>query len=252
TNKEGIQRACDLFKAIIDNNLNLSIYVIGRIRTIQFMIKSNFLPLMKAAGVSCVYLGFDSYNDDILERYQKGFKVEDINEVADALQENGIRINPGLITFEPILTIDHVKQNVELFKKLGYYDAYMFTRVLVILPEMRKKYFNDQELDIYDEEYYRDPRTKIMYEELSKYLDIALPYYRMVDRAKITEVERTLLYAEHYGYFDFVYNELKTKGTVETDEYLENSRQRIETIVGPVCTELEFGGNEYGRKILQK
>lgn len=252
TNKEGIERACNLFKAIIDNDIKLDIYVIGRIRTIQFMIKSNLLPLMKAAGVSCAYLGFDSYNDDILERYQKGFKVEDINEVADALHKNGIRINPGLITFEPILTIDHVKQNVELFKKLGYYDAYMFTRVLVILPGMRKKYFNDEELDIYDEDYYRDPRTKVMYEELSKYLDVALPYYRMVDRSKITEAERQLLYAEHYGYFDFVYSQLKEKGTVETEEYLARSKQKIEIIVGLICREIGYGDEKNGEKVLQK
>lgn len=246
TDKEGIGRACNLFQEIINNKLALSIYVIGRIRTIQLMIKLNLIPLMKKAGVSCIYLGFDSYNDDILERYKKGFKVADINQVIDALFKNGIRINPGLITFEPILTIDHVKHNIELFKKLNYYDAYMFTRVLVVLPEMRKKYFNNQEIDIYKEDYYYDFRTKIMYEELLKYLDIALPYYRMVDKDKITELERGLLYLEHYRFFDYLYKELKIKGTVETKDFLEISKARIESIVRSICSDVESRGIENG------
>lgn len=251
TTTEGLKRACDIFKLLIENNINLSIYVIGRIATMKYMIKAGMLPLMKAAGVTCVYLGFDSYNDDILKRYQKGCTVSDINMVVSELHKNGIRINPGLITFEPILTIDHVKNNVELFKMLGYYDAYMFTRVLVILPQMRKKYFNDKEVDIYDDEYFRDPKTKILYEELSKYRDMALTQYRLIDRNKLTDYERELLYKEHYDFFDYVYNELKTKENINTDEYIKLSKLRIENIIKSIIKD-DVYGSEKSKKLIYK
>lgn len=244
TNAEGLKRACEIFKLLIKNNINISIYVIGRIKTLEYMVDTGMIPLMKQAGVSCVYLGFDSYNDDILKRYQKGCKVEDMNKVISALHENGIRINPGLITFEPILNIDHVKNNIELFKKLGYYDAYMFTRVLVILPQMRKKYFNDEELDIYDEEYFKDPQTKIMYEELSKYRDMVLPLYRMIDRNLITEEQREVLYTEHYNFFDYIYSELKKNNKIDTTEYLNNCKGKILNFIEPI-KENKKSGEQY-------
>lgn len=235
TNIEGLKRACDIFKLLIKNNIKMDIYVIGRVKTMQYMIEHDMLPLMKQAGVSCVYLGFDSYNDDILKRYQKGCTVSDINAVVNALHENGIRINPGLITFEPVLNIEHVKNNIELFKILGYYDAYMFTRVLVILPQMRKKYFNDEELDIYDEEYFKVPQTKRLFEELSKYRDMALPLYRLIDRNKIKEDVRQYLYAEHYNFFDYVYNNLKQNKEFDTEQYISECKSRILEQIKPIC-----------------
>ena len=234
THKEGIERACKICKLIIENNLKLDIYVIGRIMTAKYLIRTGLLSLMKEAGINCIYLGFDSYNDDILLRYQKGCKVSDINEVVTELYKNDIRINPGLITFEPILTIDHVKKNVELFKILGYYDAYMFTRVLVILPQMRKKYFNDKEIDVYDEQYFIHKDTKILYEELTKYLDMALPYYRLIDRDLITEDIRQQLYKEHYDFFDYVYDLLKNHEFESTDYYLKKCENRIASIVDSI------------------
>lgn len=251
TNIEGLKRACEIFKLLIENNIKLDIYVIGRVKTMQFMIEHDMLPLMKQAGVSCVYLGFDSYNDDILKRYQKGCTVSDINTVVSALHENGIRINPGLITFEPVLNIDHVKNNIELFKILGYYDAYMFTRVLVILPQMREKYFNDEELDIYDEEYFRDPQTKRLFEELSKYRDMVLPIYRSIDRNKITEDDRQYLYAEHYNFFDYVYNNLKQEKEFDADEYIAECKNRIEQQIQPIC-ESEYYDERRKEPTLQK
>ena len=234
TNKEGLERACKICNLIIENNLKLDIYVIGRIMTTKYLIHKGLLPLMKQAGINCIYLGFDSYNDDILLRYQKGCRVSDIDEVVTELHNNNIRINPGLITFEPILTIDHVKKNVKLFKILGYYDAYMFTRVLVILPQMRKKYFNDEEIDIYDEQYFVHEDTKILYDEMTKYLDMALPFYRAIDRNLITEDIRQKLYKEHYDYFDYVYTKLKNNQFESTKEYMEDCRDRISSIVNPI------------------
>jgi len=59
----------------------------------------------------------------------------------------------------------YINNNIELFRKLGYYDAYMFTRVLVILPQMREIYFNGEDLTIYDDSYFKDNNTKLLFEE---------------------------------------------------------------------------------------
>jgi len=246
TNVEGIKRACEIFNLLIENNININIYVIGRIKTVEHMINLGLLPLMKKAGVSCIYLGFDSYNDDILNRYRKGFQTTDIDMVVDELQANGIRINPGLITFEPILSIEHVNNNIELFRKLGYYDAYMFTRVLVILPQMREIYFNGEDLTIYDDSYFKDNNTKLLFEELSKYRDMILPYYRMIDRKKINDEYRQALYAKHYDFFDFVYNEIKEKNKIDTKDYLDNCEISISSIVESINkSEISNGGKKY-------
>lgn len=227
TDSEGINRACELFERIVKNGIKLKIYVIGRLKTIQYLIRNNMLSLMKEAGVSCIYLGFDSYNEDILIRYKKGFSIADIDEVINTLHAKGIRINPGLITFEPVLTIDHVKRNIELFKKLGYYDAYMFTRVLIVLPQMRELYFKGVNVNVYCENYYRDPKTKILYEKMTEYVDMILPYYRMIDRNKITEKDRQFLYEEHFMFFDSIYEELKANGNVDTTNKLVECNKKI-------------------------
>lgn len=118
---------------------------------------------------------------------------------------------------------------------LGYYDAYMFTRVLVILPQMRKKYFNDEEIDIYDEEYFKDENTKRLFNELSKYRDMVLPLYRTINRNLITENDRQYLYTEHYDFFDYVYNNLKQNKEFDTDEYISECKNRIMQQIGPIC-----------------
>lgn len=113
---------------------------------------------------------------------------------------------------------------------------------------MRKKYFNDEELDIYDNEYFRDPQTKILFEELSKYRDMVLPIYRAIDKNKITEEDRQYLYAEHYKFFDYIYNSLKHNKEFNTNEYILKCKNRIMEHIQPIYEREYFDEG----KILQR
>jgi len=73
-----------------------------------------------------------------------------------------------------------------------------------------------------------------------------LPYYRMIDRKKINDEYRQALYAKHYDFFDFVYNEIKEKNKIDTKDYLDNCEISISSIVESINkSEISNGGKKY-------
>lgn len=87
------------------------------------------MSLCVKAGIKYFFIGIESYNDSILKKYKKGITTKDIDIICDKLDEYGILINPGLITFDYSITIEQVKNNVQLLKRIRYYDAFMFTHL---------------------------------------------------------------------------------------------------------------------------
>lgn len=67
-------------------------------------------------------------------RYKKGITTQDIDMVCTKLEEYGIYINPGMITFDSSILPYQVKNNIDLLKRIHYYDLFMFTRTLMDLP----------------------------------------------------------------------------------------------------------------------
>lgn len=80
---------------------------------------------------------------------------------------------------------------------------------------------------------------------------MVLPIYRSIDRNKITEDDRQYLYAEHYNFFDYVYNNLKQEKEFDADEYIVECKNRIEQQIQSIF-ESEYCDERRKEHTLQK
>lgn len=220
--EKGINRAIEIFMMLIQQNIKISLHVNARVKTVIYLARNGLLKLCTDAGVAYMYVGLESYNDSTLERYDKGISTYDIDYIINELDKHNILINPGLITFDPELSIDEVKNNIDLFKKIKYYDAFMFTRRLIVYPNVSKKI---RELRISDN-YFVKPSTQLLYEAMSKYRDEVFPKYMTLNRDIITDEIVNLLIECHYNCFYNVYDALKNRkinhGTI-IDKYISEA-----------------------------
>jgi radical SAM superfamily enzyme YgiQ (UPF0313 family) len=203
---QGINRAIELFRLLIKENIKIKLHVNTRVKTVIYLASKGLLDLCTKAGVAYMYVGLESYNDSALERYDKDISASDIDYVISELDKHNILINPGLITFDPELSIDEVKNNIDLFRKIKYYDAFMFTRRLVIYPHASHKI---RELPISDG-YFVQLLTKVLYDTMSKYRDEIFPKYVKMNRNSITKEFVNNLIQQHFDCFYAVYDALKT------------------------------------------
>ena len=125
----------------------------------------------------------------------------------DELAKHKIRINPGLITFDPTLTLDNVKDNIELYKKIHYYDAFIFTRRLVLYPNASPKI---QEL-FKNEEYFQHEDVGKLFDAMVKYRDSIFPYFIQLNKEVATDKAVQRIQNLHFRSFDSIYQALKEK-----------------------------------------
>ncbi len=198
----GIERALRFFELLIKNKIKLDLYINVRISSLMFLISHNLLKLVADAGVKYVFVGIESYNDDILKKYKKGITTADIDVVCDKLDEYGIFINPGMITFERNILPYQVKNNIDLLKRIGYYDLFMFTRTLMELPS-DKQVMKDNKVN-YD--FFNDRKTEKLYYLLVEFRDLIYPLYADITRDLITDQIRNIIINLHFDYFYDIYD----------------------------------------------
>lgn len=154
-----------------------------------------------------MYVGLESYNDESLKLFDKAITTKDIDFVVNELARYDIRINPGLITFDPTLTMNKVKQNIELFKRINYYDAFMFTRRLVLYPNASdkiKKLFEN-------EKYFINEDVELLYETMVRYRDQVFPFYIQLNKNIVNDEIVKEIQNFHFECFDKMYNAISSK-----------------------------------------
>ena len=220
TPQESIERATDFANALITSKLNMTFYVNARINTINNLIRSkigntddNVIALLVRAGLRFVFVGIESGSDDILRNYKKGTTVASIKMTADELAKHNIKINPGLITFTPSLTVHHVKDNIDMMRYINYYDIFMFTRKLVILPGTQIGTISglwelpsDNSNVVYDFDY---TETKNLYFALIAFRDKLFPIYKKLTvTGFVNEKTRDRLAYNHFRCFYELYHDI--------------------------------------------
>lgn len=229
TNSKGVNRAISIFKKMVDENIYLKLYVNTRVSSIKYLMKTGGLDLAEKAGLRYVFIGFESYNDDILKKYKKGITVQDIDDVCEELEKRNISINPGLITFDADITIDQVKRNIDLYHKIHYYDAFMFTRTLMTLPSNNKVGDNQVITN-----YFKYSDTAKLFYALKEFRDHLYPMFEKVDKNRITNEIREEIISLHYEFFYKVYEKLKKgqKNEIEifASSYIAEIKQKINRI----------------------
>lgn len=227
--ENGVKRALEIFRLLIEENIKIALHVNTRVKTVIQLANKDLLKLCTDAGVVYMYVGLESYNDAALVRYDKNISTSDIDYVVNELDKHKILINPGLITFDPELSIDEVKNNIDLFRRINYYDAFIFTRRLIVYPNASQKI---RELQI-NEDYFTHLPTKLLYNAMSKYLDLIFPKYINLNRNLITEELKNKLIQCHFDYFYTAYDMLKTTGNISgtvLEQFANHATKILSTI----------------------
>jgi radical SAM family protein len=133
TNGDGVQRTLEIAKLILDRGVEVKYYVNALVKSLLFVSRQGHLPLLAESGLDSVFAGFESTSREVLVSYHKPQRPEQYDEVIDSLLAYDIRINPGLITFSEKSTLEEVIGNIDLARRMRYYDLFLFTRRLVDL-----------------------------------------------------------------------------------------------------------------------
>lgn len=225
-NIEGVARALEIFDLLKKNNINLKLYMNVRVASIKYLIENNLLAKCAEGGAKYFFVGFESYNDDILKRYKKGITTKDIDFICDKLEQNGIQVNPGMITFDYSLTPQQVFNNITLLRRVNYYDAFMFTRTLMILPNKNTKMKDNRVKKggfLYRE-------TETLYNLLVEFRDQIYELYMKVKRDKINDNIRNNIINEHYAFFFDIYNAIM-QNSGNYQEIIRRHKDKIESYV---------------------
>ena len=187
--------------------------------SVLYLISQNLLQLVADAGVKYIFVGIESYNDDILRRYKKGITTQDIDMVCTKLEEYGIYINPGMITFDSSILPYQVKNNIDLLKRIHYYDLFMFTRTLMDLPSDKHAKKNNQ----ITSNFFENKKTEKLYYSLVEFRDLLYPLYAEIDRKLITEQIRNKIVEAHFDYFYELYDLIVNENeSVKLEDMLKN------------------------------
>ncbi|OGW75536.1 MAG: hypothetical protein A2Z72_00165 [Omnitrophica bacterium RBG_13_46_9] len=77
------------------------------------------LKLLHKAGLREVYLGIESGSDSQLYRYNKLVSVDNNIKALEELNGLGIRVAAGFIMFDPLMTIEEIRKNIEFLEGTG-------------------------------------------------------------------------------------------------------------------------------------
>lgn len=83
--------------------------------------------LLKEAGVESIFLGIESGSPTQLKRYSKGVTVNENENAIKILESFGFSIEPGFIMFDPLVSLDELKENINFIERtqLYQYDSHI-------------------------------------------------------------------------------------------------------------------------------
>ncbi len=137
-----------------------------------------------------------------------------------------MEINSGLITFDHTLTLDNVKDNIDLYRRINYYDAFIFTRRLVLYHNASPKI---QEL-FKNEYYFQHEDVGKLFDAMVKYRDSVFPYFIQLNREIATDEAVQHIQNLHFVSFDNIYQAIK-KNNPNYGEIVDDNIEKTNTYV---------------------
>jgi radical SAM superfamily enzyme YgiQ (UPF0313 family) len=128
--EEGIERAYQIGKEILRRKLKVN-YMIN-CRSVD--VNDDLLKLLKESGLCSLFIGFESGSQKVLDYYQKGATLSEQAKALEIIQNLGIELVVGYIFFDPISTIEDIRQSLQFYLGLNQYDISKYCQRLRVLP----------------------------------------------------------------------------------------------------------------------
>lgn len=117
----GLKRAALLADEIVKHEILIKFRINARVRALyaendtpdQRRLKRATLIALKKAGLSKVFLGFESGDQTQLKRYNKGFLLPEFIEAKKALMMAGIDFELGYICLDPLMTLEELEVSLK-------------------------------------------------------------------------------------------------------------------------------------------
>jgi radical SAM superfamily enzyme YgiQ (UPF0313 family) len=122
-NKQWIFDFCNEMK---EQNVNITFHAEARVDCIS----DDVIFALKEVGLSEVFVGLESGNQEMLRKYKKGHTIKQAEEAVKILQKYNIATQYGYIMIDPRMTFSQLKDNANfLFKIGGYAKQNMFNKL---------------------------------------------------------------------------------------------------------------------------
>ena len=172
----GLEKACGIFREIIERKLKLRLVFNSR-SDIVSQNSDLYYELAYQAGVECIFLGLEAGNNGDLCLYNKGSSVQTNLEAIKKIQSHNIYVNYGFIFFNPYSTYQSLQSNLNfLYNSNLIFNSWHILHQFTIMPQatMKDKLINDRLIDKFnydsDVARYRFQHTEIgsLYQALKR------------------------------------------------------------------------------------
>lgn len=170
-------RMIETANEIINRKLSIAYFINAR-ASIHKILDKELMNLLLKSGLSGVFIGIESFNEEDLQIFGKSSTHRDSIEILNILSEYPVIIDIGLINFHPYSTIEKIRTNITYIKKYNLGSRlYIFLKKLLPYKDTRihSKIIQDG-LSVNDGSYilnykYADPRVEILYHFFADYVD---------------------------------------------------------------------------------
>ena len=123
----GIDRTIELAEAVITKGIDISFRINARVKSVfsqndtheLSLKKIEMLKLLKQAGLVKLFLGFESGVQSQIDRYGKGYKLQEFIVAKSILDELGIEYELGYISIDPLMTLEELHESLLFIKEEG-------------------------------------------------------------------------------------------------------------------------------------
>ncbi len=179
---EGKQRALEIAKEILNNGLQISFEFNCRVNDVD----ADLFRILKQAGLKTVEMGVESGIQRVLDLYHKDTSVDMNRHALRVLAKLGITSRVDFIFFDPYMTLDEVRQNMDFLEEVGQSEWFYFhgikkLRLLQGTPIWNRA-ISDKLLSVDDDNEwrFREPAMQAFFDIVKPYL-LDAHYFRGVD-----------------------------------------------------------------------
>ncbi len=121
----GVDRTIELAKALVAKSIKISFRINVRVKsvfnqndTLELVLKKKeMFKLLKQAGLVKVFLGFESGVQSQLDRYGKGYKLQEFVTAKSILDKLNIKYELGFITIDPLMNLEELYASLLFIKE---------------------------------------------------------------------------------------------------------------------------------------